>query len=69
MAADVSGDGSVSSADLVQMINVILGLQPSYGSGEVWGFSPQQIAFPNDADVEFTAYKIGDVNFSFSITN
>ena len=69
LAADVSGDGSVSSADLVQMINVILGLQPSYGSGEVWGFSPQQIAFPNDADVEFTAYKIGDVNFSFSITN
>ncbi len=69
LAADVSGDGSVSSVDLVQMINVILGLESSFGSDKVWGFSPQQISFPNDEEVQFTAYKIGDVNFSFSITN
>jgi len=69
LAADVSGDGSVSSADLVQMINVILGLQASYGSEMVWGFDPPRIFFPNDTNVGFTAYKVGDVNFSFEFGN
>ena len=69
LAADVSGDGSVSSIDLVQMINVILGLQPAFGSNKIWGFSPESIGFPNDGESTFKMYKIGDVNFSVVLPN
>ena len=67
LAADVSGDGSVSATDLVQMINVILGLQPAFGSQKVWQFSPTSMSFPTQENVLFTAYKLGDLNFSVEI--
>ncbi len=69
LVSDVSGDGTVSAADLVQMVNVILGLQTEFGSQRVWGFFPEQMVFPSDQEVQFTAYKLGDVNFSFSFEN
>jgi len=69
LVSDVSGDGTVSAVDLVQMINVILGLQTEFSSQKVWGFFPEQLVFPNEEQVRFTAYKLGDVNFSFTIEN
>jgi hypothetical protein len=69
LATDVSGDGTVSAVDLVQMINVILGLQPEFGAQKVWRFLPEQMTFPNNEPTQFTAYKLGDVNFSFTIEN
>lgn len=67
LAADVSGDGNVSATDLVQMINVILGLQTEFGSQKVWKFFPEALSFPTQEDILFTAYKLGDLNFSVEL--
>ena len=67
LAADVSGDGNVSATDLVQMINVILGLTSEFGSQKVWQFSPESMTFPTQENVLFTAYKMGDLNFSVEL--
>jgi len=69
LAADVSGDDKVSSIDLVQMINVILGLQPAFGSNKIWSFAPESISFPTEGEPTFKLYKLGDINFSVELPN
>jgi thiol-disulfide isomerase/thioredoxin len=37
-AADINNNGSVSAADAVQLINVILGLTPTFSNNEFWRY-------------------------------
>ncbi len=64
LAADVNGDERTSAVDLVQMVNVILELQPNFSSNRTWSFLPQMIILPGENNLEFRAYKLGDLNFS-----
>jgi len=64
LAADVNGDERTSAVDLVQMVNVVLELSPNFSSNQTWGFLPKSIILPGENDLEFRAYKLGDLNFS-----
>ena len=64
-AADLNGDGRISSLDLVFMTNIILEREVSIPRTEAWIFSPPQIDFTESIDVgdiQITGYKLGDLN-------
>ena len=69
LAADVNLDEKTSAVDLVQMVNVILEFQPNFTSNQTWGFLPKSIILPGENNLEFRAYKLGDLNFSATIPN
>lgn len=69
-AADVNGDGRVSSIDLIQMTNVILAKTDQFPDQNSWGFEPELLQMSggdlSGGTAEFTiiGFKRGDVNFS-----
>jgi hypothetical protein len=64
-AADVSGDQKLSSLDLVQMTNVILGKWDSFPDRPSWIFMPSMIPLDsiefNLIDLSINGYKVGDL--------
>ena len=72
-AADVNQDGNVSSIDLVQMMNVIIGRTPEFPNTSSWKFEPEllQMSGTNISELEVTiiGYKMGDLNNSANPRN
>ena len=70
LAADVSGDGRVSSIDLVQMTNVLLGTTDSFPGSNSWRFEPESLQMSgsdisnNSVELVVVGFKVGDVNNS-----
>lgn len=70
LAADVSRDQSISSIDLVQVRNIIIGSNDQFPQSQSWGFSPVNLSLNNtnmdseDMEVRIVGYKLGDVNYS-----
>ncbi len=70
LAADVSGDGRVSSLDLVQITNVILGRQSTFPNNTSWRFEPEVLQMSgsdistSSVELVVIGFKMGDVNNS-----
>ena len=70
MAADVNNDERISSADLVQIKNVIIGRSDSFPLGPSWDFEPNMIEVGGSSnnsgamEINIIGYKLGDVNNS-----
>ena len=64
-AADVNGDEKLSSLDLVQMTNVILGKWDSFPDRPSWIFIPSTLPLDtpgiNLIDLTINGYKVGDI--------
>jgi type 1 glutamine amidotransferase len=54
IAADVNGSGTVSSADILQIHKLILGISPTFPGGRLWEFVRSDYVFSNP-DVPFPA--------------
>ena len=73
-AADVSQDDNISSVDLVQMTNVILGRQDTFPLSPSWDFVPNSVTIDistitsTDMELNIVGFKLGDVNFSANPT-
>lgn len=67
-AADTNGSGTVSAADVVPIIRLILGLNDKFDAKTSWTFDPPQINIvepDKDQDnIDFTGVKTGDPNHS-----
>jgi len=66
LAADVNGDGAISSLDIVLLLRVILGLSDRFTEKDAWEFVPESFTLtevPATA-LEIIGYKVGDVNSS-----
>lgn len=50
IAADVNGDGKVSTYDIVLLRKLILGIDAQLPGGKSWRFVPGMYVFPNSAD-------------------
>ncbi len=66
-AADVNGDGAITSMDAVYILQKSVGMiDGSYpGSGAEWAFTPanRSVSLTGDnTDLDFTAFLLGDVN-------
>lgn len=64
-AADVNRNGSVSSTDIIQIINVIIGLSSKFSNSDSsWGFVPESIIVgsENSKVLNIAGFKFGDVN-------
>ena len=66
LAADIKGDGNVSSLDIVLLLRVILGLSNSFDGLDSWEFIPNRIALRevSSTPLEIIGYKVGDTNGS-----
>jgi HYR domain/Dockerin type I domain/Proprotein convertase P-domain len=81
IAADVNKNGTISTADIVELRKMILAIQSNFTKNTSWRFADKQYQFPannplsapiaeskfistlnGDANVEFVAVKVGDVN-------
>ena len=64
-AADLNGDGRVSSLDLVFMTNIILGREVNITRERSWIFNPEILnsaVLQDFENIELTGYKLGDLN-------
>ena len=74
-AGDINEDGIISSIDLVQVRNVIIGRTTEFPSSPSWRFEPNIIEMNGDnvgssgIEVIFTGYKVGDINFNANPRN
>jgi len=66
LAADVNGDGAISSLDIVILLRVILGLTDRFDEKDSWEFVPESLVLTEvpTTVVEIIGYKVGDVNSS-----
>jgi hypothetical protein len=72
-AGDVNGDGNISSIDLVQMMNVIIGRTPVFPSSPSWKFEPELLQMSGNSiselEVTIIGFKMGDLNNSANPRN
>ncbi|MEM6320554.1 MAG: T9SS type A sorting domain-containing protein [Bacteroidota bacterium] len=69
LAADANGSGSVTTFDLVQLRQLILGKIDEFPTGKSWLFDPESQflgALTDLQTLQFTAIKMGDLNGSAS---
>lgn len=68
LAADVNRDGNISSVDIVQMINILIGRSSEFPQADSWGFEPNLIELgannvgAGSIMLNIIGYKLGDVN-------
>ena len=75
IAADVNNNGTISTADLVELRKMILGINTNFSNNTSWKFLTANMTekaiiadLQADATINFTAVKIGDVNGSADAT-
>lgn len=67
IAADVNNSSTITSADMYEIRNLIVGYNKEFSNNKSWTFLPESIDVDkNNANVEhvFIVIKTGDVNFS-----
>ena len=75
LAADVNHDGKISSVDLVQMLNVMIGRSDKFTDSDSWRFEPNTLDLNGEnvgagvVDLSIIGYKVGDVNGSANPRN
>ena len=66
LAADATGNGEISVADILILQKMLLGLVQTLPSQDPWIFFPAEVMITNPdtslLDVQFTAIKVGDIN-------
>ncbi len=69
IAADVNRSGAITTFDLVQMRQLILGINDRFPNAPSWVFDPSEVTVSNLSelgDLSFTGIKMGDLNGSAS---
>jgi Lamin Tail Domain/Secretion system C-terminal sorting domain len=69
IAGDVNNNGTISTADIVELRKLILGIIPTFTKNTSWRFFDQNMSevidiqnLSTDVIINFTAVKIGDIN-------
>jgi Dockerin type I domain len=69
IAADVNNDGKITTADVVELRKMILGLQKTFSKSNSWRFfdkngsdKPILLQLDKDTKIDFIGVKIGDIN-------
>ncbi len=71
IAGDVNRSGTVTTFDIIQMRQLILGINDSFANSPAWVFDPSEIAISSLSELgslSFTGIKIGDLNGSANPT-
>ena len=72
IAADVNRSGAITTFDLVQMRQLILGINDRFPSAPSWVFDPAEVTVSSLSELgelSFTGIKMGDLNGSASPNN
>jgi hypothetical protein len=76
IAADVNNNGKVTTSDVVELRKMILGIQNNFNNNKSWRFFDAQMNeevtiqnIQKDANVNFTAVKVGDINGNANATS
>jgi hypothetical protein len=69
IAADVNNDGKITTADVVELRKMILGLQKTFSKSNSWRFfdkngneKPTILKMDKDTQINFIGLKVGDIN-------
>jgi len=69
-AADVNKDGKISSIDIVQIINILVGRREDFPDSDSWNFEPNVLEVGGNnvgagsIELNMIGYKMGDINSS-----
>jgi len=70
MAADVNGDDRISSADIIQVRNIIIGRATEFPQSDSWIFEPSVVSMSGGTataganSIRIVGIKMGDLNNS-----